>query len=63
MTESMQAPAAILAPLLQSRSSYNGKPMRFHVVGCMPGSGAFTIYNAHMILYWKPPGALRAENG
>jgi len=48
MTDSMQFP---------SHAEYDGRPMRFHVVECQPGTGSFTVYNAYMIHYWKEDGA------
>lgn len=32
-------------------SQHDGRPMRYHIVECDPATGAFTIFNAHMIPY------------
>jgi hypothetical protein len=47
MTNSMQFPAS---------TSYEGNPMRFHIVECRAGTGDFTIYNAYMIRYQDQTG-------
>ena len=44
MTDSMKFP---------SSSEYDGIPMRYHIVECEAGSGAFTVYNAYMIPYFN----------